>query len=96
MAKTGRNRPVNPAPPTLANDISYQVEMKPDLQATTFSPQNAFYFARLANIAYKPKNEAMGLVKGNSTSAGLGFDRFHWFEVLILTFATCSSDYYLG
>ncbi|CAN0019599.1 unnamed protein product [Scytosiphon promiscuus] len=54
--------------------------MKPDLEATTFSPQNAFYFARLANIAYKPKNEAKGLVKGNSTSAGLGFDRFHWFE----------------
>lgn len=55
--------------------------MKPDLKATTFSPQNAFYFSMLSKIAYKPKNEARGIVQGNSTSAGLGFDRFHWFEV---------------
>ena len=58
-----------------------QVEMKPDLAATTFSAQNAYFFANLSKIAYKPEQEARGLVKGNSTCEGLGFDRFHWFEV---------------
>lgn len=55
--------------------------MKPDLSATSFSPQNAFFFANLSKIAYYPEKEARGLVKGNSTCGGLGFDRFHWFEV---------------
>lgn len=55
--------------------------MKPDLRATKFSPQNAFFFASLSKMAYKPKNEAMGLVKGNSTFEGVGFDSFYWFEV---------------
>eukprot|EP00752_Nemacystus_decipiens_P002420 g2281.t1 len=57
-----------------------EVEMKPDLRTSKFSAQNAFYFASLSKIAYKPRKEAMGLVKGNSTCEGLGFDRFHWFE----------------
>lgn len=55
--------------------------MKPDLRATEFSAQNAYFFANLSKIAYKPEQEARGLVKGNSTCEGLGFDRFHWFEV---------------
>lgn len=55
--------------------------MKPDLKATKFSPQNAYYFARLSRMAYKMKNEVEGLLVGNATSTGLGFDRFHWFEV---------------
>ncbi|CAN0311378.1 unnamed protein product [Pylaiella littoralis] len=59
---------------------SCEVEVKPDLEATKFSPHNAFYFATLSKIAYKPFKEAMGLVKGNSTCEGLGFDRFYWFE----------------
>ncbi|CAM9368027.1 unnamed protein product [Hapterophycus canaliculatus] len=54
--------------------------MKPDLSATSFSPQNAFFFATLSKFAYSPEKEAEGLVKGNSTSEGLGFNRFHWFE----------------
>lgn len=57
--------------------------MKPDLSATTFSPQNAYYFARLSKMAYRKKHEVEGLLAGNSTSKGLGFDRFHWFEVSI-------------
>lgn len=60
--------------------------MKPDLRATKFSAQNAFYFASLSQIAYKPEKEATGLVKGNSTCVGLGFDRFHWFEVRSFSF----------
>ncbi|CAN0222365.1 unnamed protein product [Ectocarpus sp. 6 AP-2014] len=57
-----------------------EVEMKPNLNTTKFSTQNAFYFASLCKIAYKPEQEAKGLVKGNSTNDGLGFDRFHWFD----------------
>ncbi|CAM9248043.1 unnamed protein product [Scytosiphon promiscuus] len=57
-----------------------EVSMKPDLSATSFSPQNAFFFANLSKIAYSPEKEARGLVLGNSTYEGLGFDRFHWFE----------------
>lgn len=61
--------------------LAPQVEMNPDLRATTFSPQNAYYFARLSKIAYRKKNEVEGLLAGNSTFKGLGFNRFHWFEV---------------
>ncbi|CAM9523149.1 unnamed protein product, partial [Ascophyllum nodosum] len=57
-----------------------KVEVKPDLKAKTFSPQNAFFFATLSSIAYKPKGEARGLVAGNSTCEGMGFDHFYWFE----------------
>eukprot|EP00903_Cladosiphon_okamuranus_P009617 g9153.t1 len=65
----------------LANGVpTSEVEMKPDLRAAKFSAQNAYFFANLSKIAYKPENEARGLVKGNSTCEGLGFDRFHWFE----------------
>lgn len=46
-----------------------------------FSLQNGFFFASVSKMVYKPKAEAEGLVKGNSTCAGLGFDHFHWFEV---------------
>lgn len=62
---------------------TWQVGMKPDLQAVAFSPQSAYFFAHVSQIAYKPEHEARGLVVGNSTSEGLGFDRFHWFEVRI-------------
>lgn len=55
--------------------------MKPDLRATTFSPLNAYFFAVLSKISYKTPSEAEGLLVGSSTSKGLGFDRFHWFEV---------------
>lgn len=65
---------------TVKNAPVDEVEMKPDLKATKFSPQNAYYFARLSRMAYKMKNEVEGLLVGNATSTGLGFDRFHWFE----------------
>lgn len=55
--------------------------MKPDLETAKFSAQNAYFFASLCKIAYKPEQEAKGLMKGNSTYEGLGFDRFHWFDV---------------
>lgn len=55
--------------------------MKPDLEAKIFSPQNAHFFANLSNMAYSPHKEAEGLVVGNSTCEGAGFDSFYWFEV---------------
>lgn len=58
-----------------------QVQLKPDLQATSFSEQNAYFFAKMSSIAYKSKSETEGLIKGNATHAGLGFDYFHWFQV---------------
>lgn len=55
--------------------------MKPDVTAKGFSAQNAYYFARMSKIVYSPGNEVKGLIVGNATCEGLGFDRFHWFEV---------------
>ena len=60
------------------------MEVKPDIKAKTFSPQNAFFFATLSSIAYKAKGDAKGLVAGNSTCEGMGFDHFYWFEVLFV------------
>lgn len=55
--------------------------MKPDLSAMAFSPQNAYFFARMSKIAYVPEDEAKAQVVGSDECEGLGFDRFHWFEV---------------
>ena len=70
-------------PPTRANCcyIVLQVKLEPDLTATSFSVQNAYYFSRLSKMVYAPKDEVEGMLKGNTTSPGMGFDRFHWFEV---------------
>lgn len=57
------------------------MELKPDLSATSFSAQNAFFFAKMSKIAYWPKAEVQGFMQGNDTSNGLGYDRFYWFEV---------------
>lgn len=58
-----------------------QVELKPDLEATEFSCQNAFFFAKMSKIAYLPKDQARSFLKGNKTNAGVGFDHFYWYEV---------------
>lgn len=55
--------------------------MQPDLSAKGFSALNAFFFSGLSKIAYATEDEARGLLVGNSTNAGLSFDRFFWFEV---------------
>lgn len=57
------------------------MEAKPDLNAEGFSMQNAYFFAKMSKAAYSPREAAEGLVKGNSTCAGMGFDQFYWFEV---------------
>lgn len=57
--------------------------MKPDLRAKTFSLQNAYFFARLSMMAGREHSEVEGFLVGNSTSKGLGFDRFHWFAVSV-------------
>ncbi|CAM9414270.1 unnamed protein product, partial [Laminaria digitata] len=57
-----------------------QVELKPDLQATGFSIQNAFFFAKMSKIAYLPRDEARNVFKGNETGTGMGFDHFYWYE----------------
>lgn len=31
-------------------------------------------------MVYSKKSEVQGMLTGNETTAGLGFDRFHWFE----------------
>lgn len=59
--------------------------MKPDLRATTFSPQNAYFFALLSKMSYAEQSEVKGFLAGNWTSEGLGFDRFHWFTVSLCT-----------
>lgn len=57
--------------------------MKPDLSAKGFSALNAFFFSRLSKIAYATEDDARGQLIGNSINAGLGFDRFFWFEVCL-------------
>ena len=57
------------------------MEIKPDLEATGFSCQNAFFFAKMSRIAYSTREEVRQLMQGDETKKGLGFDRFHWFEV---------------
>eukprot|EP00752_Nemacystus_decipiens_P002419 g2280.t1 len=57
-----------------------EVRMKPDLSAKGFSALNAFFFSGLSKIAYATEDEARGLLVGNATNVGLGFDRFFWFE----------------
>lgn len=58
-----------------------KVEVKPDVAAKGFSAQNAYYFAKLSKIAYLPRDEVEGRIVGNAAGAGLGYDRFHWFQV---------------
>lgn len=59
--------------------------MKPDIRATTFSPQNAYFFALLSKLSYAKHSEVEGFLAGNSTSEGLGFDHFYWFTVSVCT-----------
>ena len=58
--------------------------MRPDVSAKGFSAINAFFFSGLCKIAYSTEHEARGMLVGNSTNPGLGFDRFYWFEVCAL------------
>lgn len=37
----------------------------------------------MSKMVYSPKVEVEGMLKGNATSPGMGFDRFHWFEVRV-------------
>ncbi|CAN0019804.1 unnamed protein product [Scytosiphon promiscuus] len=67
-------------PPFDVTSAESKVAMKIDLDATTFSLQNAFYFARMSKIVYDEKGEVEGMLKGNDTNAGMGFEHFHWFE----------------
>lgn len=57
------------------------MELKPDLEATGYSDQNAFYFAKMSRVAYSTKDEVQSFFKDNETTTGLVFDHFHWFEV---------------
>lgn len=65
----------------LENAVLFQVKLEPDLNTTTFSMQNAYYFARMSKMVYLPQGEVEGLLKGNETAAGMGFNHFYWFEV---------------
>ena len=59
-----------------------QVALKPDLEATEFSCQNAFFFAKMSSIAYSTREEVRLFMQGDGAKHnGLGFDRFYWFEV---------------
>lgn len=57
--------------------------MRPDLSAKGFSALNAFFFAGMSKIAYVTEDEARGLLLGNATEQGLGFDKLIWFEVTV-------------
>lgn len=56
-----------------------------DLEATSFSEQNAFFFTAVCKLSYDNKDEAKSALEsqgfwGSGAEAG---DRFEWFEVRI-------------
>lgn len=60
-----------------------QVDLKPDLTATSFSAQNAYFFATLSDLAYEtPANVTSALTKMQDCE-GLQ-DNFEWFQVLFV------------
>ena len=76
------------------------MEFKPDLEATEFSYQNAFFFSKMSRIAYSTREEVRDLMQGDGTNKGLGFDHFYWFEVILkkitviqLVGTICSDQY---
>ena len=62
--------------------MRWQVEIKPDLQTTSFSTQNAYFFSKMSGVAYMSKSEAQSFLQGNETSEGLGFDHFYWLSLI--------------
>lgn len=58
--------------------------MKLDLEATSFSEQNAFYFAAMCKLSYDDKDEVKSTLELQGFWGGYGEeagDRFQWFEV---------------
>ncbi|CAM9097534.1 unnamed protein product [Scytosiphon promiscuus] len=79
--KRGWFDPTTAMPPhTWRISPSTEVKMRPDLSAKGFSALNAFFFAGMSKIAYATEDEARGLLLGNATEKGLGFDKLFWFE----------------
>ena len=65
------------------------MEIKPDLEATSFSEQNAYFLAEMCLLAYEDKDQVRSALEsqgfwGAGVSAG---DNFQWFEVCIYTHA---------
>ena len=70
----------------MASHSQMDKDLKLDLEAKAFSIENALYFARLSEIAYKSRDEAKAILQGDGdTEHGImgAFDHFHWFEVCI-------------
>lgn len=70
-----------------------QVEAKLDLEATSFSEQNAYLFAVMCKLSYGNKDEVRSALEtkgfwGSGAEAG---DRFEWFEVRVAANATLSN-----
>lgn len=58
-----------------------QVELKPDLTATSFSAESSFFFATMSKLVYLPGVDVRLVLHGDGTSNGMGFKHFYWFEV---------------
>ncbi|CAB1117639.1 unnamed protein product [Ectocarpus sp. CCAP 1310/34] len=54
-----------------------EVELKPDVKATSFSAQNGFFFSKMSKLVYSPRIEVESAMQGKD---GLGYEHFHWFE----------------
>lgn len=62
-----------------------QVKIALDREATSFSQQNAYFFAEMSETIYKPEGEVKLFLDninfwGSGVTAG---DNFEWFEVCI-------------
>ncbi|CAM9248116.1 unnamed protein product [Scytosiphon promiscuus] len=85
MASTDAEKALQDAPvvPVFsADEAKQEVEMKLDLEATSFSAQNAYFLAKMCKIAYETPDEVKGFLEtngfwGSGVSAG---KMFEWFE----------------
>ena len=57
------------------------MDIKPDLEATEFCDQNAFFFAKMSKIVCSTKEEVQTFFRDHEATTGPAFDHFHWFEV---------------
>eukprot|EP00752_Nemacystus_decipiens_P010362 g9232.t1 len=62
-----------------ASERDMTVHLKPDLKATSFSPQNGYFFANMSELAYKSPEEVESTLAEMEDCKGLQ-DNFQWFQ----------------
>lgn len=68
-----------------------QVKITLDSEATSFTQQNAYFFAEMSESIYKPEGEVKLFLENNGFwgSGGTAGDNFEWFEVCVCVYCVC-------